>query len=70
MILKIHNRAIFLKLRKKSLLGRFFFRQNSIRANGEILCIQNTKDFSIRPYETVFLNYLENSLPPDSTVGR
>ena len=23
-----------------------------IRANGEILCILNTKDFSIRPYET------------------
>ena len=38
-----------------------------IRANGEILCILNTKDFSIRPYETVFLNYLENSLPPDGT---
>ena len=46
-----------LEMRKTIISGRFFFRQNPIRGNGEILCIQNTKDFSIRPYETTKPNF-------------
>ena len=38
--------------------------QNSdfIRANGEILCIHNTKDFSIRPYEPSLNPISQNSI--------
>ena len=50
--LEMSIHCIFLEMSKTIILGRFFFRQNPIRGNGEILCIQNTKDFSIRPYET------------------
>ena len=55
--LEMTIRCIFLEMSKTNILGRFFFRQNPIRGNEEILCIQNTKDFFISPYEVASSSY-------------